>query len=85
MSKYSLKTILKATDLLADSGHDDLDRFFLEHSLEGFHWVGSVRDRVNLLVRFLLENPLVEEDGVNLTDSSRGRACAQGQHGSTKR
>jgi hypothetical protein len=69
MAKYSRKTILKATDLLADVGHDDMDRFMLEHSLEGFHWVGSVRDRVNLLVRFLLDNPLAEEDGVNMTDN----------------
>jgi hypothetical protein len=69
MSKYSRKAILKATDLLENTGHDGLDRFLLEHGLEGFHWAGTVRNRVNSLVRYLLENPLVEEDGVNLADN----------------
>ena len=47
MSKYSRKAILKAADLLENTGHDGLDRFLLEHGLEGFHWVGTVRNRVN--------------------------------------
>jgi hypothetical protein len=68
MPKYSRKTILKATDLLDSAGHDGFDRFLLEHNLDGMFGGGSIRDRVNSLVRFLLENPHTEEDGANLTD-----------------
>jgi hypothetical protein len=69
MPKYSRKTILAATDLLESLGHDGIDRFLLEHDLEGRIAGGSARDRANLIARHLLEHPNVEEDGKNLTDS----------------
>jgi hypothetical protein len=68
MPRYSRKTILKATDLLEDAGHGGIDRFLLEHDLEGRVAGGSTRDRANSAARFLLEHPDDEEDGQNLTD-----------------
>ena len=68
MPKYSRKTILKATDLLASADHDGIDRFLLEHDLEGHIGGGSTRDRANSVARFLLEHPDDEEDAQNLTD-----------------
>src|ERR1051326_515108 len=69
MPKYSRKTILKATDLLENAGHDGITRFLLEHDLEGrADGGGSTRDRANSIARFLLERPDDEEDGQNQTD-----------------
>jgi hypothetical protein len=68
MPKYSRKTILKATDLLDSFGHDGIDRFLLEYDLQDRIGGGSVRDRANLVARYLLEHPNDEEEGRNLTD-----------------
>ena len=68
MPKYSRKTILKATDLLEYAEHDGINRFLLEHDLEGRIDGGSTRDRANSVARFLLEHPDDEEDGQNQTD-----------------
>ena len=70
MTQYSRKTILAATDLLENAGHARITRFLLEHGLEGYVGVGSMRDRASAVARYLLENPdALNEDGQNLADA----------------
>jgi len=71
MAQFSRRTVLAATDALADlRSHAGIDRFVLEHGLEGITGVGSKIARTNALARHLIENPeLANEDGENLTDA----------------
>lgn len=83
--RYSRKTILSATDLLEDAVHSAIDRFALEHELLGdYIGHGSKRDRANLLARFLLEHPEVEEDGRNFTDLVVEKFVAEAIHNCTR-
>jgi hypothetical protein len=69
MAQFSRRTVLAAADALADlCSHAGIDRFALEHGLEGITGVGSKIVRTNALARHLIENPeLVNEDRENLT------------------
>jgi hypothetical protein len=71
MAHFSRRTILAATDLLANWGHTDIDRFLLEYGLEETIRGNSRANRANALGRHLIRNPdAVTEDGVNLTVAS---------------
>src|SRR5215469_2917218 len=70
MPRFSRRTILAATDLLADASHAELNRFELEHGLENRIDGGSRRDRATSIARLLIRNPEeVNEDGENLSDA----------------
>jgi len=70
MPQFSRRTILAATDLMADWGHAGIDRFLLEHGLEETVQGSSRADRANSLGRHLIRNPdKLNEDGENLTDA----------------
>jgi hypothetical protein len=70
MAQFTRRTILAATDLMANWGHTNIDRFLLEHGLEEAVRGNSRADRANALGRHLLGNPDARnEDGVNLTDA----------------
>jgi hypothetical protein len=85
MTKYSRKVILNATDLLAHAGHDGIERFLLEHNLEGQCGAGdSMRARANSVARFLLEHPEQELDGQNLSDIIVEQLIAEAVRNSTQ-
>src|SRR5271166_3912964 len=70
MPIYSRRTILAATDSLANFGHAALTRFLLEYGLDEVGDAGSLRDRANAIARYLLRNPdATDDDDRNLTDS----------------
>lgn len=72
MPQFSRKTIIATLAILEGSTHADIDRFVLEHGLEGTSAAAgtSKRDRTNGLIRYLLNNPDAQTDeGANLTDS----------------
>jgi hypothetical protein len=70
MAQFSRRTILAATDVLAEWGHTDIDRFFLEYGLEEAVGGTSRADRANTLGRYLIKNPRkLGEDGENLSDA----------------
>lgn len=70
MPQFSRRTILAAADLIVGFGHTGVDRFLLEHGLEGAGIVGSLQARANALARYLLEHPQqFDQDGHNLTDT----------------
>jgi hypothetical protein len=70
MAQFSRRTILAATDLMADWGNTNIDRFLLEYGLERTIRGYSRADRANALGRYLVENPdTPSEDGENLTDA----------------
>lgn len=69
MARFSRRTILAATDLMADWGHTAIDRFLLEHALDETVRGNSRADRANSLGRHLIRNPdAVNDYGENLTD-----------------
>lgn len=69
MAQFSRRTILAATDLMANWGHTNIDRFLLEYGLENVVRASSRADRANALGRHLIASPnALSEDGVNLTD-----------------
>ncbi len=73
MAQFSRRTVLAATDLMANWGHTDINRMLLEHMLEETISGGSRADRANSLGRHLVNNPnALNEDGVNLTDTIVG-------------
>jgi hypothetical protein len=70
MAQFSRRTILAATDLMANWGHTNIDRFLLEYGLEETVRGNSMANRANALGRHLIANPdALSEDGENLTDS----------------
>ncbi len=82
-SMFSRKTILAATDLLANLGHAALTRLLMEYGLEGLPGA-SLRDRANTVARHLLQNPeAVDGDDTNLTDAIVVRMVADAIAGAT--
>src|SRR6266851_792916 len=74
MAYFSRRTILAATDLMANWGHTDIDRFLLEYGLEEKVSGYSRPNRANALGRHLIANPeSLSEDGDNLTNSVVGK------------
>ena len=74
MAQFSRRTILAATDLMANWGHTNINRFLLEYGLEETVGGGSMADRANALGRHLIGNPdALSEDGENLTDVIVGK------------
>lgn len=70
MAQFSRRTILAATDLLTDRTHSGIDRFALEHGLEAIAQGASKVDKTNAIGKYLVQNPLVNNDyGENLSDS----------------
>ena len=70
MAQFSRRTILAATDLLTDRTHSEIDRFALEHGLEAVAQGASKVDKTNALGRYLIQNPLLNNEyGENLSDS----------------
>src|SRR3990170_3188712 len=72
MPQFTRGTIIAAVELLGRWYHKDIDRFFLEHHLEGSqaNGGGSIGDRANCLIRYLLDHPdATTEDGANLVDT----------------
>jgi hypothetical protein len=70
MPQFTRRTILAATDLIADFGHSAVDRFVLEYGLENAGIVGNLRDRASAVARHLLNAPdRLDDDGRNLTDT----------------
>lgn len=73
MPDFSRRTIIATAATLEDDYHDDIDRFMLEHQLEGTY--AGVRDesrkgRANRLITYLLNNPdATHYEGGNLTDT----------------
>lgn len=73
MAQFSRRTILAATDLMANWGHTNIHRFLLEHGLEETVRGNSMANRANALGKHLINNPEVQnEDGVNQTDAIVG-------------
>ncbi len=70
MAQFSRRTILAATDLLTDRTHSEIDRFALEHGIEAVAQGPSRVDKTNAIGRYLIQNPLVNNEyGENLSDS----------------
>src|SRR5437870_303074 len=79
MAQFSRRTILAATDLMANWGHTDINRFLLEYGLEDTVGGNSRADRANALARHLIGNPdALCEDGENLTDVIVGKLAESG-------
>lgn len=77
MAQFTRRTILAATDTMANWGHTDIDRFLLEHALENAVRGNSRADRANALGRYLIANvDALNEDGVNLADAAVGELVA---------
>ncbi|HTR34990.1 MAG TPA: hypothetical protein VMH80_03760 [Bryobacteraceae bacterium] len=73
MAQFTRRTILAATDTMANWGHTNIDRFLLEHALEEAVRGNSRADRANALGRYLIGNPeTLNEDGANLADAVVG-------------
>ena len=73
MAQFSRRTILAATDLMANWGHTNIDRFLLEYALEEIVRGNSMANRANALGRHLIANPdALSDDGLNLTDTIVG-------------
>jgi hypothetical protein len=69
MPQFSRRTVLAATDVVANWSHSSLDRFALEHGLENVMQAGSRANRAMNLARHLIQNPDAQnEDGANLVD-----------------
>ena len=74
MAQFSRRTILASTDLMANWGHTNIDRFLLEYGLEETVRGNSMANRANALGRHLIANPdALSEDGENLADSVVGK------------
>lgn len=70
MAQFSRRTILAATDLLAERTHSDIDRFALEHGLESIAIGTSKVDKTNTIGKYLISNPkTTDEYGENITDA----------------
>lgn len=70
MAQFSRRTILAATDLMANWGHTNIDRFALEHALEETVRGSSMANKALALGRHLVSHPnTLNEDGVNMTDA----------------
>ena len=70
MAQFSRRTILAATDLMANWGNTGIDRFALEYGLEQVARGYSRADRANAAGRHLVDNPeALSEDDENLTDA----------------
>ena len=70
MPQFTRRTILAATDLIADFGHSGVNRFVLQYGLENAGIEGNLRDRANAVARHLLNAPdQLDDDGRNLTDT----------------
>lgn len=74
MPDFSRRTIIAAVATLEGLEEAGLDRFILEHALEGSggdlrgRYI-SIKDRANCLIEFLLQNPEAEHyEGGNLTN-----------------
>ena len=84
MAQFSRRTILAATDLMANWGHTNIDRFLLECGLEETVRGNSMANRANALGRHLIANPdALSEDGENLTDSIVGKLVDSAVRSST--
>lgn len=84
MAQFSRRTILAATDLMANWGHTNIDRFLLEYGLEDAVRGNSMANRANALGRYLVANPDAQtEDGENLTDAIVGALVGRAVRGST--
>ena len=70
MPQFTRRTILAATDLIADFGHSGVNRFVLQYGLENAGIQGNLRDRASAVARHLLNAPEhLDDDGRNLTDT----------------
>jgi hypothetical protein len=70
MAQFSRRTILAATDLLPYGTHATMDRFLLDHGLDGSIGGSSKESRANALATHLIKNPdATNEYGENLTDA----------------
>ncbi len=86
MAQFSRRTILAATDLMANWGHTGIDRFLLEYGLEETIRGNSRADRANALGRHLVRNPdALTEDGINLADAIVGELVDGAIRASTER
>jgi hypothetical protein len=84
MAQFTRRTILAATDLMADWGHTNIDRFLLECGLEETVRGSSRADRANALGKHLIDNPdALGADGENLTDSAVGKLVERAVRNST--
>jgi hypothetical protein len=72
MSQFARDTIIAAAEVLEALTHADINRFALQHGLDGTDALdgSSKRDRVNALIKYLLRRPdATSGDGGNLTDA----------------
>lgn len=73
MAQFSRRTILAATDIIANWSHNSIDRFVLEHGLENAVALGSRADKAMNLARYLLQHTDAQnEDDADLTDAVVG-------------
>ena len=83
MARFSRQTILAASDLMANWGHTNIDRFLLEYGLEETVRGNSMANRANALGRHLLTNlDALSEEGENLADSVVGKLVESAVRGS---
>jgi hypothetical protein len=84
MAQFSRRTILAATDLMANWGHTNIDRFLLEYGLEEAVRGSSIANRANALGRHLIANAeALSEEGANLTDTIVGELVESAIRNST--
>jgi hypothetical protein len=70
MAQFSRRTILSATDILADRTNSEIDRFALEHGLESVAVGPSKADKTNAIGHYLIKNPLLNNEyEENLSDA----------------
>jgi hypothetical protein len=69
VEEFGRKTVLAIAEILESLGHASLTRFLLTHGLDGTDADGgsSLRDRANIIAKFLLQNPgMTNESGESL-------------------
>jgi hypothetical protein len=78
MAQFTRRTILAATDLVANWGHTEINRLLLEYGLERAVAGNSRADKANALARYLIENPDAQSEyGENLSDAIVQRLVAK--------
>src|SRR5579864_8243176 len=70
MPQFSRRSVLAATDIIANWSHAEIDRFALKYGLENVTVGYSRLNKANALGAYLTRNPEgVDEDGANIGDS----------------
>ncbi len=70
MPQFTRRTILAATDLIANWGHTEIDRLLLGYRLERAVAGSSRADKANALAKYLIANPDAQSEyGENLSDA----------------